>query len=47
MKVTRFLWGVFAFFMIGLVVVWVLAHRAHPVLLDEHGKPLHSMTDHP
>ena len=35
---------VFAFFMVLMVAVWILAKRANPILLDQQGRPVASST---
>lgn len=45
MMVKWVLRGVFVLFVAIMVGVWVLSHRAHPVLLDERGQPVHA-SDH-
>ena len=39
-----FLMMVMALFIGILIVVWVVAKKANPVMLDEHGRPIASLT---
>lgn len=41
-----FLGAIFAFFMAALIAVALVARQAHPVLLDEHGRPIEEVGVH-